>query len=311
MDTAIQNRRQNRLYFQVVLATLVWGAAYPFTKHLVTEISPLSIVTFRALVGTLLLVALSGSKLTAADFKFTYLWKLLVMSLLGVSAQQYVQAYALRYTEASHAGWLIASTPILVAGLMAALGERIGPFKVAAFLTGFAGTMLVVFSRAGGGAFSLPSTRGDLIFLGSCGAWAFYVILTKRWLTFWPQAKVTTFTMLAALATVLPAWLLSGGPAEFHAVTPRGWASLTYLAVLSSALAYLFWNNSVEGLGPVKSSYFIYLEPFSTLLCAYLFIGEKATAAAFAGGLLILAGVYLVGAKENPKNTLKEVRGHA
>ncbi|HAT71674.1 MAG TPA: hypothetical protein DCS63_02530 [Elusimicrobia bacterium] len=311
MDTAKTSRQINRLYFQVVFAALVWGAAYPFTKRLVTEISPLSIVTFRALVGTLLLVVLSGSKLGVADLKFPYLWKLLVLSLLGVSAQQYIQAYALRYTEASHAGWLIASTPILVAGLMAALGEKIGPFKTAAFLTGFAGTILVVFSKAGADAFSLPSTRGDIIFLGSCAAWAFYVILTKKWLTFWPQAKVTTLTMLAALATTLPAWLLSGGPAEFCAVTPRGWLSLAYLSVLSSALAYLFWNNSVEGLGPVKSSYFIYLEPFSTLICAYLFLGEKATAAAFAGGVLILAGVYLVGVKEKNKSQLKGDRDNA
>ncbi len=310
MDTV---KDRNRLYFQVVFAALVWGAAYPFTKHLVTELSALSIVTFRALVGTLLLVLLSGSRLAAADFKFSNLWRLLVLSILGISAQQYIQAYALRYTAASHAGWLIASTPILVAGLMAALGERIGPYKIAAFLTGFAGTLLVVFSKAGAGAFSLPSTRGDLIFLTSCAAWAVYVILTKKWLTAWPQAKVTTLSMLLALVTVLPAWLWFGGPAEFYAVTPRGWASLAYLSLLSSALAYLFWNNGVEGLGAVKTSYFIYLEPFSTLLCAYLFIGERAAASAFAGGVLILAGVYLVGVKESRRNglPLKGARNNA
>jgi drug/metabolite transporter (DMT)-like permease len=313
MTKAIQGRQLNRLYFQVVFATAVWGAAYPFTKHLVTELSALSIVTFRALVGTLLLVLLSGSKFTISDFKFSILWKLLVMSVLGVTAQQYLQAYALKYTAASHAGWLMASTPILVAGLMAALGEKIGPYKAAAFLLGFAGTLLVVFSKAGSAAFSLPATRGDLVFLSTCAAWAFYVIFTKKWLTFWPQAKVTTATMLVALVTVLPAWWLSGGAAEFGALTARGWLSLGYLSLLSSALAYLFWNNSVEGLGPVKSSYFIYLEPFSTLLCAYLFIGEKATAAAFAGGLLILAGVYLVGVREDRKEAqaLKGVRNNA
>ena len=289
----------NRLYFQVVFATVAWGAAYPFTKHLVTELSPLSIVSFRALVGALLLIILSGSRLKASDFKFSCLWKLLVLSVLGVSAQQYMQASALKYTEASHAGWLIASTPILVAGLMAALGEKIGPFKIAAFLLGCAGTMLVVFSKAG--ALSLPSTRGDTLFLSTCVAWAVYVILTKKWLTSWHPAKVTTATMIVALATLLPFWLTAGGPAEFAALTPRAWASLAYLCVVSSALAYLFWNNSVEGLGPVRSSYFIYLEPFSTLLSAYLFLGEKAAASVFAGGVLILAGVYLVGIKETSR----------
>lgn len=299
------------LYFQVVFAATVWGGAYPFTKFLGTELSPLSIVTFRALIGTLALLLMSGSAFRAADLSFSNSWKLLVLSVLGVSGQQYVQAYALKYTLSSHAGWLIASTPIMVAGLMAALGERIGPFKIAAFLLGFAGTILVVLSKTGAGALALPSTRGDLLFLGTAAAWAVYVILTKKWLTSWRQAKVTTLTMLVALATLLPPWFAAGGPAEFAALTPRAWASLAYLSVLSSALAYLFWNNSVEGLGPVKSSYFIYLEPFATLLSAFLFLGEKAAAPAFAGGVLIMAGVYLVGRKEKRIKILKGASSNA
>ncbi len=293
MTITKERKRAAWLYFQVIFATAVWGGAYPFTKHLVTEISPLSIITFRALVGVLALVLLTGSGLKAADFRPAVIWKVLVLSVLGVSAQQYLQAYALKYTLALHAGWLIAVTPLMVAGLMAALGEKIGPFKIAAFIAGFAGTLLVVLSKPGAAA--LPSTRGDLVFLATCAAWAVYVVFTRKWLTSWPQAKVTTLTMLIALLTVLPSWLLAGGPAEFQALTARGWASLAYLSVLSSALAYLFWNNSVEGLGAVKSSYFIYLEPFSTLLTAYLLLGERAAATAFAGGMFILAGVYLLG----------------
>src|SRR3989339_577749 len=110
--------QSNWLYFQVVLATAVWGGAYPFTKHLVTEISPVTIVSVRALVGSLLLILLTGSRLKASDFRPGHIWTIFVMSVLGVSAQQFVQAYALAYTSANHAGWLIASTPILVAAAM-------------------------------------------------------------------------------------------------------------------------------------------------------------------------------------------------
>ncbi len=300
------------LYAQVVFAAAVWGAAYPFTKQLVAELSPVSIIVFRGLVGSLALLFLSRSAFRLSDLTTGNLLKLLVMSVLGVSGQQYVQAYALKYTLSSHAGWLMASTPIIVAALMAWLGERISPLKAAAFLLGFAGTLLVVFSRAGSGALSLPSTRGDLVFLSSCLAWAFYVICAKRWLTGWTQAKATTATMLVALATTLPFWLASAGPAEFAAISGRAWLSLAYLSVLSSALAYLFWNNAVEGLGPVKTSYFIYLEPFSTLASAYLLLGERTAPAAFAGGLLILAGVYLVGRREPARReNLKGATGHA
>jgi len=67
----------------------------------------------------------------------------------------------------------------------------------------------------------------------------------------------------------------------------------------------------VEGLGPVKSSYFIYLEPFSTLLSAYLLLGERASPVALGGGLLILAGVYLVGLREKAGGGLKGAASNA
>jgi drug/metabolite transporter (DMT)-like permease len=284
------------LYFQVVFATAVWGAAYPFTKHLVGEISALSIMFLRAVIGLPILFALARPRFTAADFRFPALWRLGVMSVLGVSAQQFLQAYALKYTLATNAGWLIATTPLMVAALAVLAGEKVGLSRALAFGAGTAGTLLVVLSR--GASLSLPSTRGDLVFLSTCLAWAFYVLCTRKWLTAWPTAKVTTATMLAAFVTVLPAWLAAGGPAEFGNLSARGWGDLAYLGVLSSGLAYLFWNNAVDGLGAVRTSYFIYIEPFATLFMAYLLLGETASSAVFAGGLLILAGVYLLGLKE-------------
>lgn len=295
----------SRLYLQAALATAVWGASYPFTKQLMTEVSPLTIVVSRAVAGVALLAVFGGARLSRKDLAFDPLWKLLVLSLLAVSVQQYLQAYALKYTMASNAGWLICTIPIMVAGLAAALGERLGRLKLAAFALGTAGTLLVVFGRSGLSAFVLPSTGGDFIFLASCVDWTIYVYCAQRWLKDWPQAKATAATMLMALVTVLPFWLLTGGPADYAAVSPRGWAGLAYLGVLSSAVGYLCWNNAVEGLGGVKASYFIYLQPFSAMLASYLLLGEKAAPAAFAGGLLILAGVYLVGARDR-----KNARSH-
>lgn len=308
---ADQQKNTGWLYFQAAASCVIWGAAYPFIKQLISEISPLSIVFFRAALGALLLMLFGGARLEARDFRPATAWRLLVLAFFGVLTQQYLQAYALKYTMASHAGWLIAATPIAVAGLMAALGERVGPLKAAAFLLGFSGSLLVVFSKSGAGAFTLPSTRGDMIFLSTCVGWAFYVLCSKKWLTSWPQAKVTGATMLVSAAVLLPFWLAAGGPAEFSAVSPRGWLGLGYLAVLASAAGYLFWNNAVEGLGAVRSSYFIYLEPFSALALAYLMLGERAGGAAAAGGLLILAGVYLVGAREDRPRSLKGASTHA
>ncbi|MBU2572908.1 MAG: DMT family transporter [Elusimicrobia bacterium] len=287
-------------YIQVIIAAAIWGGSYPFTKYLVTEVSPETVVTLRAVIGALLLTLVTGSKLRLSDFRFGHIWKIFIMSVLGVSAQQYVQAYALTYTSAGHAGWLIVTIPIIIAAAMAGLGERIGLPRIIAFMLGAVGALLVVFSNAAGTAAApAPAIKADLIFLTSCLAWTGYVILTKKWLTFWPQTKVTAVTMIVAMFTMLVVWSLSGKAGELAAISAKGWVCAGYLGVLSSALAYTFWNNSVETLGPVTSSYFIYIQPFFTVLSAYLFIGEPPAAGAFAGGLLIMAGVYFVNLNKN------------
>ncbi|HBE88410.1 MAG TPA: hypothetical protein DDW67_04635 [Elusimicrobia bacterium] len=287
------------LYFQVSFATIVWGAAYPLTKHLLGQVSPVSVVFLRALIGSLVLILITGSRFTSSDFRFSNLWRLGALSVVGVSLQHYLQAYGLKYTSAGNAGWLIGTAPIMVALLMITMGEVLSAAKALAFTLGFAGTMIVIFAKGGaGGVFALPSTTGDFIFLASCVSWAFYVLFTKRWLTGWTQAKVTTATMVVALFSVLPLWLASGGPAEMARLDARGAAYAVFLGIVASGFSYYFWNNSVEGLGAVKSSYFIYLEPFATLASAYYFIGERVTWGAIPGGLAILAGVYFINAKD-------------
>lgn len=286
--------REKNLYFQVLFATLVWGAAYPFTKFAVTEISPLTLVFLRAFPSAVLLLYVSRRLISFSDFNISFLFKLFIMSVLGVSLQQYTQASALKYTSASNAGWLIALTPIIVVFLRYMAGEKISFYKSLGFFFGFSGTLAIIFSKTGFSGFSLYSGKGDLIFLTSCFAWAYYVILTKKWFEKDSQVKITALTMSVAAFTVLPFFVGFKGFEEIHNLSPKGWLCVGYLTFLSSFLAYLFWNNSVEGLGPVKSSYFIYDEPFATVVSAYLFLGEKAPPSVFAGGAAILLGVYFV-----------------
>lgn len=282
-------------YIQIIAASVIWGSAYPFTKYLVGEVSPLTAVTLRTSIGALVLLAASGVRFEPAGPRPRFFRKIFALSLLGVSVQQYVQAYALRFTSAGHAGWLIVTIPIMVAAAMALLGERLGRYKAAALALGSAGALLVVFSGAPGPAGTAAAAmRADMIFLISCLNWTGYVVLSRKWFSARSQAEITSATMFTAMLTLLAVWVVSGGAADLASLSFKGWLCAAYLGALSSALAYTFWNNSVERLGPVTASYFIYLQPFAAALSAYIFIGERPAPWAFAGGGLIMAGVYFV-----------------
>ncbi len=287
------------LYFQVLTATLIWGAAYPFTKHVVSLILPLSLVFIRSAIGSFLLIVF-----IKPDFrkflKINIILKLLVMSVLGVSLQQFSQCYALKYTTSTNAGFIIALTPIVIVFMEFLLGLKIDVNKVIGFVFGFLGCLIVMYS-IGKLDLSMPSTKGDLIFLTSTFTWAGYVILTKRWFKGYSQGEITALTMFVAFLTLIPFEFKYNLVSEIKNLDKLGWFSLFYLCFLSSFLGYLFWNNAVEGLGPVKASYFIYDEPFATIISAYFILDEKILPLTFVGGVLVLLGVFFILKNKNKK----------
>lgn len=46
-------------------------------------------------------------------------------------------------------------------------------------------------------------------------------------------------------------------------------------------------------MGAIKTSNYVYLNPITTIIASTLFLNEPMTSMAWAGSLLILAGIYL------------------
>ena len=283
---------------KVLLAVLVWGASFAFTKRALLEVSPPALVLARCGLGSLVMLALARAPGLFKGLRPGEWLELAAMSLCGVLGQQLIQAFALRQTSANHAGWILAATPLVVAAVMAALfGERLGAGRWSGFFLGAAGTLLVVLSRqlvAGVGL--VPTGRGDALFMTSCFNWALYVVMMDRWLPGRPQRTVTVMSMVLAFGMLCPVCLAGGQWRELLRVSLRGWLCLAYLGVLSSGLGYLFYNEGTEKLGASAAAVFLYLEPLAALTAGRLMLGEGVAPLAVLGGLLILAGVYWVNA---------------
>lgn len=282
----------------VLLAVLIWGASFAFTKRALAEVSPLALVLARCGLGSLTMLALWRPRGAFRGLAPVEWLQLSAISLSGVVGQQTIQAYALRHTSANHAGWMLAATPIVVALAMAAFfGERMGPRRWGGFALAAAGTLLVALSRQLVAGAGLMSTGwGDFLFLLSCGNWALYVIMMDRWLKSRSQRDVTVMSMAAGFAIMAAAALVGGQWRQLLGASAPVWACLVYLGVLSSGLGYLFWNAGVEAIGPSATSAFLYLEPIAALAAGRLMLGEGIAATAVSGGALILVGVYWVNA---------------
>jgi drug/metabolite transporter (DMT)-like permease len=80
------------------------------------------------------------------------------------------------------------------------------------------------------------------------------------------------------------------GVPEISAAT---WAGIAYLGVFASALAYFLYNRALESLPAAQVGNFLNLNPVIGAVIAMIFLKDTFTGWQMAGGVLVLAGIWL------------------
>lgn len=272
------------------LAVIFWGISFVATKAALQEISPVTLIFSRFAIGAAVLL------LIVRQLPPRQAWgSLALMGFIGVFVHQMLQAYALTMTSATSTGWLIGITPIWSAILSATvLRERIGFWKVAGLVGGFAGALLVVtkgdFSPR---VFGRPSTTGDLMIFLSTINWAVYSVIGHRTIKALGPRRATSGAMLFGALMLAPFFVAGRGWTEIPRLSSIGWISLLFLAVCCSALGYLFWYGALERVEVTRVAALLYAEPLVTFVAAALLLGERVSAVVVIGGVLVLASVLV------------------
>jgi drug/metabolite transporter (DMT)-like permease len=77
---------------------------------------------------------------------------------------------------------------------------------------------------------------------------------------------------------------------------PVVWLNILYLALFCSALGYFLYQFALARLGPVAVSTFVNLIPVVSAMGGFALLGEALAAPQVVGGLIVIAGVFLVSA---------------
>lgn len=136
-----------------------WGLNWPVTKHLLTELPPLSVRGLSGIVGAGLLALLALAFRQSLKVPSAQWPRLVLLSVLNVTAWMALMGLALVYLPASEAAVMAYSMPVWASVLAwPILGERISLLRVVAMAMAIAGLVTLM-----GGEVSLratPSCRG-------------------------------------------------------------------------------------------------------------------------------------------------------
>ena len=289
----------NRFIYHLVafLVVFVWGTTFVFTKLLlIAGLTAAQIFVLRFIVAYMLLLVYA---LTRKQFRwFASSWQdevlMLALGITGGSLYFLTENSAMIYTTTTNTSLIVCLCP-LFAALFAALfyrSQRLHGIQIVGSVVAAIGVIVVVLN----GHFVLHlSPLGDSLAFVACLCWAFYSLLMipagQRYDTLFITRKVFFY----GLVSMIPYFLFVEPdlPSPSVVLRPDVLANLLFLGCIASMLCYLAWNWVIKKLGAVIVTNYVYFNPVTTVIFAWLILSERITIYFLIGTLLILTGMYL------------------
>lgn len=301
----------------VASIVLIWAINFLAAKVGDHYLPPLTLASLRITIATIVLLPLlfrprAASAAPGRRVWLRDLWTFTYLGFFGVCVNQICFTVGLRYTPVGHAAIIVGMGPVYTLILAVLLGMERATFrKVAGIAVAFLG--MTVLGASSGISTHSAALVGDVItFCGSAG-FATYVVLGKRVAAKYDALTMTAFNHLAGAVLILPLTIRQVralGPLA-REIAWQGWAAAAFMALFSSAIAYILYFWALRYLEATQLSVFTYALPVVAILLGVVFLGEKTSWSQALGGALALAGVYSVESGRKTRPSAPPVRDAA
>lgn len=276
------------LWWRLVVIGGLWGASFPLLRLVAAEMPPFALAAVRggfaalAVLGFLAVTRQLGGRLQLRHW--------LVLGTTNGWVPNVLTAIALGRIEAAPAALVHASTPMLVALLSAVVlrEERPGGRNIAGLLLGFAGIAVILGPDALAGR---ASFTGGLLILASCVSYAVGTVYARRVRPGAPAQLALGQQVVAGGAAGLLS--LPFGPGEAYAQPGWVYGMVAVLGVLASALPLTMFLGLLARARATDAAMVGYVQPPAAAALGAALLGELPSAAVLAGGIVVLAGVWL------------------
>ena len=283
-------------YLKLIGAMFMWGGTWIAGRIVAQELTaPLAAPAIRFLLAGLVLAGfalLTEGRIPRPQTGSEW-GTVSSLAMTGIFLYALCFFYGLKHISAGRGALVVALTPVVVALAAWFLGqERMTTLK----LTGIAIAMVGCLTVIGNGnplALLHGSVGiGEWLILGCVLCWTAYTFIGRHATkTLSPIAATLWASLIGALLLGITA-LIQGGT-DLVAWSPAVWASVIFLALGGTALAFTWFADGVKRLGAARASAFVNLVPVFAVLQAAILLDEHLGLSVLAGGLLVIAGVWL------------------
>ena len=283
------------IYLRLAVVPAIWGGTFIAGRVLALAVPPAigSLLRYVAASAALLVAALwAEGRLPRLDRR--QLAATLALGATGIFAYNLLFLGALSQLPASRGLLIVSLNPVVtIAAASWIFRERLSLRRWAGVALTLVGVWLVVARGDPRQPLAGAVGRGELMMFGAVCCWAGYTLVGRSIRGLSPLAA----TCYASLfGTVMLALAAAPGLARFDpaVLTPAVVASVLYLGVLGTAVAFVWYYRAVQVLGPARTVIFNNLVPVFGAAFGIGLLGEPLSFSMLLGGALAVTGVMVV-----------------
>jgi drug/metabolite transporter (DMT)-like permease len=283
-------------YVKLIGAMFMWGGTWIAGRVVAQELTaPLAVPAIRFLIAGLVLAVFAlATEGRIPRPQSGAEWGVVTgLAMTGIFIYALCFFYGLKQITAGRGALVVALTPVLVAlGAWFMGQEKMTPLKLAGIAIAMLGCLTVVGNGNPLALLHGAVGMGEWLILGCAFCWTAYTFIGRQaTLSLSPLAATLYASLIGSLLLGITALLQ--GRSEIGEWSWRVWASVLFLAIGGTALAFTWFADGVKRLGAAKASVFVNLVPVFAVLQAAILLDERLGLAVLGGGLLVIAGVWL------------------
>lgn len=223
---------------------------------------------------------------------------IVLMGVFGYYLASILDFIGLQYISASMERLILFAYPTLVLLISALfLNKKVTREQYGAVVLTYVGIFVAFSKNLSGDDYPQFWLGAGAIFLGAL-AYAIYLVGSGSYLPRLGTWRYTSYAMMAACLAVIVHHGLAYRWQFFNFPAPVYWLALL-MAILSTVLPAFLVSEGIRRIGAGNAAIIGSVGPISTIVLAYVFLGERLAPIQWLGAFLVIGGVLVISLKKH------------
>jgi len=228
---------------------------------------------------------------------------ILIQAILGISCFNTLIYIAVNHTTAINAVLVNSCIPVVIVILSWLMfRDKISVRQGFGVLVSFSGVVYIISKGNLDTLLALSFNIGDLLVLVAAFVWAGYSVNLKKFPKELHPLSYLFSIVFVGVLIILPFYIWEFSSGRHFQVTLATAATISYVAVFASVLAFVFWNRAVREVGANKAGPFVHLMPVFSIILAVLLLDESLMVYHIKGMIAVFTGILLATLKFRKKS---------